>query len=569
MIIFKTIRYKNFLSTGNQFNEIALNKANATLITGKNGEGKSSILCALTFGLFGKPFRNISKPQLINSINQKNCLVEIEFETGESQYLVKRGMKPNIFEIYKDSILLNQEAASRDYQKVLENILKLTYKTFTQVVILGSATFVPFMQLPLAQRREVIEEILDIKIFSIMNNLLKEKSLIIKEQMFNVERDIEVQNIHIQNIKKVISVLESNKQDVIKTIQDQILSNNNQINEHQIMISKTENDIIKLKEKSDSSEIEKALSNLQVMELKVKTILHNVLSSQKFFENNLKCQTCEQDIPESHKNVVLNQINSKINEYQSKLESFDAIAKKLNDKMTNLHALNNNIQSLLQEQLSASNNINVLQSHNQQLLNKLNAAQSNNDNIDEEHVKLNDALELANSLKNKKFDLIESKMMQDIAGLLLKDTGIKTAIINEYLPVINLLVNKYLSAMDFFVNYNLDSSFQESIKSRGRDTFTYDSFSEGEKRRLDLAILFTWRQIAKMKNSINTNILFLDEVLDGSLDASGIDYFLSIMNQFGENTNVFVISHREVADKFDNIIRVQKKNQFSIISSET
>lgn len=570
MLVFKKIRYKNFLSTGNQFNEIELNKHSSTLITGKNGEGKSTILCALTFALFGKPFRNINKGQLVNSINGKNCLVEIEFEINGRQYEVKRGIKPNVFEIWCSGEMINQDAALKDYQKVLEQqILKLNYKTFTQVVILGSATFVPFMQLPSTQRREVIEDILDIKVFSIMNGILKEKMAGVKDELVHVESEISNHKVKIQSQKKLIEVLESNRQMVVSGIRSKIESNNQQINEAQDQIQQISDSIEKIKPKADSEQVSEAIATAGRVKVKLKTNVDTCEHTKEFFHNNTTCPTCSQEIAETHKKKVLKEIDDKIAEHQSKLNQVTQSLDKLNDKLATINEHANRLKDLSIEMSTYSNKITILTGQNKELLDELSTANNDTGNLTEEKSKMKQFASDAIELVQRKSELLDEKQLHDVASALLKDTGIKTAIIREYLPVINKLINKYLAAMDFFVKFELDESFQETIKSRARDAFTYDSFSEGEKRRLDLAILFTWRQIAKMKNSVNTNIMILDEILDGALDGAGIDYFLSIMNQFGEQTSVFVISHKvdQMIDRFDNVIRFEKKNDFSVITS--
>lgn len=568
MLTFKTIRYKNFLSTGNVANTIELDKHSSTLITGKNGEGKSTVLCALTFVLFGKPFRNVSKGQLINSINKKNCLVEVEFSVNGHEYVVKRGIKPNIFEIHCDGQLVNQDAALKDYQKVLEQqILKLNYKTFTQVVILGSATYVPFMQLPSAQRREVIEDILDIRVFSVMNQLLKEKAVSIKDQIAQVENSIANHKVKIQSQKKLIDTLESNRQSVIASLQQKIDTNNDSIATAQGEIDAINSTIDQLRSKSSTDEITEAVSMANKMKVKLSTNIDRCNHDVSFFEDNTQCPTCSQHIADDHKMRVLEEINTQIYQHQKKLDQVTASLEKLTKKLEAANALADQIRDASIAISVHTNTIKVLTDQNAELRGEMDTATTNIGNLTEEKSKMKQYAEDAIDLVGKKAELLDERQLHEVANLLLKDTGIKTAIIREYLPVMNKLINKYLAAMDFFVKFELDESFQEVIKSRARDIFTYDSFSEGEKRRIDLAILFTWRQIAKMKNSVNTNLLLLDEILDGALDSGGIDYFLSIMNQIGDQTNVFVISHRDVADKFDNVIRVEKKNDFSVISA--
>lgn len=570
MLTFKKISWSNFLSTGSVPNTIEFNKHNSTLITGRNGEGKSTVLCALTFVLFGKPFRNINKNQLINSINKKNCLVEIEFSVNGHEYKVRRGIKPNIFEIICDGELVNQDAALKDYQKVLEQqILKLNYKTFTQVVILGSATFVPFMQLPSTQRREVIEDILDIKVFSLMNVILKEKAAGIKEEIGRVESDILNHKTMIDSQRKLIEVLESNRQSVLASLQLKIDVNEEQMKDARGQIKSLQQQIDYLTPKADSDELSQAIATANRLKVKTTTKIDACNHTKQFFEENTTCPTCTQHIADEHKQSVLADIEGDIASHTASLNKLIAQAEILQGKIDDANRHADELRTHSIEMSTHANKISILTEQNAELMKEMTTATNDVADLQDEKTKMRAMANSALKLIDNKSDLLDTRQLHEVASALLKDTGIKTAIIREYLPVMNKLINKYLGAMDFFVKFELDESFQEQIKSRGRDAFTYDSFSEGEKRRLDLAILFTWRQIAKMKNSVNTNIMILDEILDGALDGAGIDYFLSIMNQFGENTNVFVISHKvdQMIDRFDHVIRVEKKNDFSIITN--
>ena len=567
MLRFTTIRWKNFLSTGSNFIEVPLDKHATTLITGSNGAGKSTILDALCFSLFGKPFRSVSKTQLLNSINQKQCVVEIEFHVNGRSYLVRRGMKPTLFEIVCDGQLINQDAALRDYQHVLEQqILKLNYKTFTQVVILGSATFVPFMQLNAAQRRDVIEDILDIKVFSLMNTILKEKVSTTKDEITKVESDISAHRVKIQAQKKLIDTMEKSRQDAVQYIQQKIDANNKQIAEHQAAIGELKTRLVELQDRQKKfDKVSDAVNKVQRMKVKISTDISSCDKDQDFFHNNETCPSCSQQITDQHKHEILSRIDEVKSKHQTAWDEACAVLDKLQSKVKQSESIADEIATKSIDMSSHVNSITMLNKTNDELVADKSVSGSQED-ILEEKQKMREYADDAIELVTLKSELLEKRRLHDIASMLLKDTGIKTAIIKEYLPVMNKLINKYLTAMDFYVKFELDESFQEVIKSRNRDVFTYDSFSEGEKRRLDLAILFTWRQIAKMKNSVNTNIMVLDEILDGALDAVGIDFFLSIMNQFGDHTNVFVISHREVADKFDTVIKVEKKNEFSVVT---
>ena len=570
MIVFKSISYQNFLSTGNVPNVIQLNRSVSTLIIGKNGEGKSTILDALTFALFGKPFRNINKPQLCNSINQKNCLVELEFDIGTTSYKVRRGIKPNLFEIFCDGKMMNQDAAVKDYQKILEQqILKLNYKTFTQVVILGSASFVPFMQLPQWQRREVIEDILDISVFSTMNQILKERMNETKELIQSIDNKIAISKSAAESQKKIINSLVSSKKEQVDSILAQITSNEDEIKKNTEKVAELLERIQSLtKECEDVNKLKKDVNELNKLRARLSTNKEKIEETLSFFEDNTVCPSCSQGIPHEHKENILKDIQSQCSSLDEKILTLEEANNKLQERQAKLDQLNGEILSLniLVNSTNATNM--TLNEQNKKLEKQIKEAKSDTSNIDAERKKLSEIADEAMKLLEKKKELNEQRIVEDVSYNLLKDTGIKTAIIREYLPVMNKLINNYLNAMDFYVHFELDESFNETIKSRYRDEFSYASFSEGEKMRIDLAILFTWRHIAKMKNSVNTNLLILDEIFDSSLDNSGTDYFLSIMNAFGEKSNVFVISHKgdQLFDKFHSVIKFEKKGNFSVIA---
>lgn len=566
MIIFKSVSWKNFLSTGNSPNKVELDGHSTTLIVGKNGEGKSTILDALTFSLFNKPFRDINKNQLVNSINQKNCVVEIEFNIGPIHYRVVRGIKPNIFEIYQNGTIINQDAAVKDYQKVLEQqILKLNYKTFTQVVILGSASFVPFMQLPVWQRREVIEDILDIKVFSTMNTILKEKIAENKEELSAVDTEIRIITEQAKAQKSLIDSLQHSKDQNVKVLRDKIETNITEINDKTQLVDLLNKDVetlnTQLYEKAEvDKNIDMCKSNMNKLSQKLTQVDEHI----EFFTSNETCPSCEQGIQHDHKDKIIQKISSDKKQITDNMDMLNSAYTKLSKDLQEKQDVLNQIQDKNISISTEINAMNMLIKSNNALEKEIGELSVQGDiDVEKDKIKLlaNDALQ-----KNEvKIDLMKEKQLQEIAGVLLKDTGIKTTIIREYLPAMNKLINMYLSAMDFFVKFELDESFNEKIKSRFRDEFTYASFSEGEKMRIDLAILFTWRQIAKMKNSVNTNLLLLDEIFDSSLDVAGTDYFLSVMDTLGENTNVFVISHKGdvLLDKFKNNIRFEKTNDFS------
>ncbi len=568
MIHFKYVRWKNFLSTGNNFTEIQLDRSSTTLIIGENGAGKSTILDALCFGLFGKPFRNINKPQLLNSVNASNCVVEVEFKVGGKDVKVVRGIKPNVFEIYINGKMYNQDANARDYQKYLEQqILKLNYRSFTQVVILGSSTFIPFMQLKARHRREVVEEILDIQIFSLMNMILKQKL-----------KTIEADHRELEYKESLTSEKLSLKERYIKDIQD---NRRKLIEEKTVLISGNEEEIFKKKRKvadlqDDIEGMHKKISNAaKVVEqfdklndlnsqLKTKHRSHKRLI--KFFEENEDCPTCQQHIDEVFKDTMISKENNKydkltvgIKELADKLEATKV-------KINVINEVNKNIQSNNVEIAKENSSIGELEKFNAALDTEIKQLQDGHvDKKDhEEVVNLREEFDTVSKEKNK---LREEKIYNEAVRTMLTDQGIKTKIIKQYLPIMNKLINTYLTSMEFYVNFTLDENFDETIKSRYRDDFTYASFSEGEKMRIDLALLFTWRAVAKMKNSANTNLLILDEIFDSSLDGTGTDEFLKILNTLGDE-NVFVISHKQdaLADKFRSTIRFEKIKNFSHIS---
>jgi DNA repair exonuclease SbcCD ATPase subunit len=571
MIVFKSVQWKNFLSTGNSPNKVLLNRSQTTLIIGKNGEGKSTILDALCFSLFGKPFRNINKGQLVNSINGKGCSVEVEFDINGKEYKIIRGIKPNVFEIWLDGEMINQDAASRDYQKILEQqILKLNYKTFTQVVILGSASFVPFMQLPTTQRREVIEDILDIRIFSTMNSLLKEKVQETKDAITTIENEISTAKTKVDAQTQLIKTITEAKTSAIESIVSKISANSNEILQAEGEIQSIVSEIDTLKASINDKEtvaedIDKAKSIRSKLLQKIETCEHNT----EFFSEHDVCPSCSQDIPEEYKEGIIKDLNSKLLDNNTKIGELETILTNLNEKLSQINKVVEQITDKNIELSTRNSTVTLLNKQIKELEAETQRVKSDTTNLDEEKGKLKDLAKEAIGKIGQKTQLQEQRNLEDVANILLKDTGIKTAIIREYLPIMNKLINKYLQAMDAYIHFELDEAFNESVKSRFRDDFTYASFSEGEKMRIDLSILFTWRQIAKMKNSVNTNLLLLDEIFDSSLDTAGTDYFLNLMNQFGDNTNIFVISHKgdQLFDKFRSVIKFEKRNDFSVIAT--
>jgi DNA repair exonuclease SbcCD ATPase subunit len=567
MINFNTIRWKNMLSTGNQFTEIKLDRSPSTLIVGENGGGKSTMLDALCFALFNKPFRNINKPQLINSINKKNLLVEIEFQTGRKSYKIVRGIRPNIFEIYADGELLNQDAAARDYQKYLEeSILKMNYKSFTQIVILGSASFTPFMQLPAFTRREIIEDILDIQIFTTMNSVLKDKLIEIKDKLQLADSRLEILKQKATLQKEYVDTLETNKEKRSDEIQSRIDDGERQI-ESLIKLTKdleVEKDSVEETQKS-LGDLATKQKKLESFKTKFSTQLRDLKKEVSFYEETDECPTCQQGIAHDHKETIVSSRQEKIEELSSGMDKLQEEFTKLEELIAENETLSEQISGLNAEIITHNNEIIVQQRLIQALNLELNDITTKTADIDGEKDKLKAFAKDVLAQNSEKANLNEEKHYMDAVSTLLKDTGIKTKIIRQYLPVINKLVNKYLTAMDFFVQFNLDEKFDETIKSRHRDDFSYASFSEGEKQRIDLALLFTWRTIAKMKNSVATNLLILDEVFDSSLDNNGTDYVMALLDTLGEETNTFVISHKgdQLFDKFRSLIKFEKKNNYS------
>jgi DNA repair exonuclease SbcCD ATPase subunit len=565
MITFKKLKYKNFLSTGDKETTINLNEDSATLIVGANGAGKSTMLDALSFALFGKPHRNINKPQLINSINNKQCLVEVEFDVGTFKYKIIRGMKPNIFEVYKNGKLLDQESHSRDYQKIIEqNILKLNHKSFHQVVVLGSSNFVPFMQLPSYQRRSVIEELLDIGVFTKMNNVLKEKSNQLRNKITQTDSDIailkeriDLQEKHISELKKIDSSQEKKRIAEVETLNEEIDS---LITSNASLQLEYDNDYTTAVASHASSA--KGKTKLEIKKNALKQEMDSVVTESQFYEKNDYCPTCSQDISEelkSEKRIGCKTTAKKLNTSYMRLKDHLVSAQSQIDalyaKVVHLNEVNSSIRQ-------NESKINILNSR----LSHLHKCGSVNDTKSAE-AKLKVDRKKSDNLFEIKTSQSSLNAYFDAIGELLRDTGIKTKVIRQYLPIMNKLINQYLQILDFFVLFNLDDAFNETIKSRHRDEFTYASFSEGEKQRIDLSLLFAWRQIAKMKNSANTNLLILDETFDSSMDADGVDNLLKILYTLGKETNVFIISHKQdlLEGKFPQKIEFEKVNNFSRI----
>ena len=572
MIVFKTIRWKNFLSTGNQFTEVSLTDTKSSLIVGANGAGKSTILDALTFALFGKPFRKINKPQLLNSINQSDCIVEVNFDIGRNKYTVIRGIKPNKFEIQQNGVTLDQDASAVDQQKHFEQtILKMNYKSFTQIVVLGSSTFVPFMRLPLAARREIIEDILDIQIFSTMNVSLKEKIKVINDELKDHEYKLSLVKEKIDMQKKfMLDIDKKNKEDIQdKENRKEILLTEALDYETEILNNDKEIDI-KTVAVSDTQTLKTTITKVSTLKEKLSTKRKSHAKEKKFFEENDACPTCGQSIEEHFKQEKITLLSDKLAEVEKGVSD-------LGQQLSDLQVKENTFILLIDE-------INELNLKNRQLNNEIKSLHKRIEELDNDIRKLRDSdvsqREQFSILKSLSEDgkriqetISETKEEKDClltAAQLLKDSGIKTRIIKKYLPTMNKLINDYLEKMEFSASFMLNENFEEVIKSRYRDEFSYESFSEGEKARIDIALLLTWRSVAKLKNSVDTNLLILDEIFDGSLDQNGNSDLGWILKTFDEKTNVFVISHRDnMVDKFDRCLRFEKHKNFSYVTEES
>jgi DNA repair exonuclease SbcCD ATPase subunit len=568
-ILFKELRYKNILSTGNSFTTIRLDEKTNTLVSGTNGAGKSTMLDAIVFALYGKPFRKINKPQLINSINQKELLVEIDFVIGQAQYMVRRGIRPNLFEMYKNGELINQDAAARDYQTYLEkNILRLNYKSFTQIVVLGSATYVPFMELPAHGRREVIEDLLDIQVFSTMNTLLKEHLIENKEKISenNYQKDltesrIESAEAHNASIRQI-------RQDEVDKIKEKMNEHISKIETEKAEIESTQEAIEELiKTITDKSSVKSKIDKARNLNQELNSNLRNYMKELAFYHDNDNCPTCKQGIAHEFKQEQIttkdqkvaelekgiDELNSKRIGYESRLEAISGIE----DEIAGL-----NLQ-ISEHRATIKISKNALVSYKTEL----DKAEEEVEAVDQ--TQLNSLREAMQSIETQQTDLFNHKEVLSVVSTMLKDGGIKSKIIRQYIPVMNKLINKYLSAFDLFVDFQLDENFNEVIKSRFRDAFSYSSFSEGEKLRITLSIMLSWRTVAKLRNSVSTNLLVLDETLDGAMDSVGVENLIETLQNLNAEDNIFVISHRgdQFGDKFEGHIKFEKVKNFSEIAA--
>lgn len=570
MILFRKIRWKNFLSTGNLFTEVILNDSRTTLVSGQNGHGKSTILDALAFSLFGKTFRNINLPQLPNSINQKDCLVELEFSASGAEYLVRRGLEPKILEIYKNGRIIEQSAKAKDYQRQFEEtILKMSFKAFCQVVILGSSNYVPFMRLPAADRRSIVESILDIDVFTSMNTVLKSKFSENRDQIRIMSHKIEIHQEKIRGQRELIQNIRSMSEDAIRKNKEEIISSQKKIDLLNEELEKLRSLVRERRESiADSDSISRRMSKFEEIERELRKQLRSILAKIDSYSTMTHCSSCSQEISEDHRRSLTQSKTKKSSEIESALDELERKKSSLIKRKQSIDEVREDIQSLHDKISELNSSVSATNSYINRLL-------ENNDSLsssDEDKIKrekeltslLNEEVEMVQSRN----DLNENEGLYNLASVLLKDSGIKKRIIAHYIPVINKVINSYLQQMNFFVLFELDEEFNEKIRSRHRDEFTYNSFSEGEKRKIDLALLFAWRKIAQIKNSVSTNLLILDEILDGSLDNSSTESFLDIISSLDKNTNLFVISHKPkevIQDRFEKQMTFVKKNNFSQI----
>ena len=567
MIEFKTIKWKNLLSTGNNFTEVNLNGHERTLIVGENGSGKSTILDALCFSLFSKPFRKINKSQLVNTVNCGDCKVELEFRIGKIEWKVVRGIKPNVFEIYKNGTLLDQSSATNDQQKWLEqNVLKMNYKSFTQIVVLGSSTFVPFMQLSAPGRRDVIEDILDIRIFSTMNLILKERIKVNKEEVFDVENAMSLLKDKVTVQKTLIEDLRKQSQSNVSHWNENIESLKQQIAkaEEEIELDMREVDSLTF-ELSEGEDPTERIQNLRDFKVKFNSKIKDLTKEIKFFKGNASCPTCHQDIKFDLRDSMVSTDEDKVSKLNEALDKISKEHKLLDKDLTERNEISTLIKESQIKIKQSLSDINWKTKKIKEIEKEIESIKTDDGSVDKEKDKLLKIIQQGREKEILRKEVINKREDLKMVSEFLKDGGVKSSIIRKYLPVMNDLINKYLQKLEFYVNFNLDDMFNETIKSRFRDEFSYASFSEGEKMRIDLALLFTWREIAKLKNSVNTNILILDEIFDSSLDTNGTQDFMKILYNITDGNNVFVISHKgeQIVDKFDNVIEFTKYKNFS------
>ena len=569
MIIFKKLSWKNFLSTGNYKTTLDLIRHGTTLVSGENGAGKSTMLDALTYSLFGKSFRGINIPQLVNSINDKDCVVEIEFSIGKDDYRIIRGQKPKIFEIYKNKKMVDQDSKAKDYQKTLEeNILKMSYKAFCQIVILGSSNYIPFMRLSASDRRAIVENLLDIDIFSSMNTVLKSKVSEVKEKIKDLDYQVDLMKNKIEAQEKFIRTVESKSDKTIEKYNTEIKESRQMIGDLDNEIDKLRSNITELMQQTtEKSSLTNSLQKIRNLNSQIVNKVKGLEDDISFYENNDTCPTCTQPIDENFKSSIVSSKSEKKKECESGLEEIKEQSNNLEKTIQGIDEVLSSIRKLEDDIKDKKSSQRSARSYMEKMQDEIELAQTERQSINEERSKLKDLALSGKDLVVERMESVSEKQYYDYASILLKDGGIKSKIIKHYLPIMNKLINKYLVSMDFFCQFNLDESFDETIKSRHRDEFTYQSFSEGERLRIDLSLLLAWREISRLRNSTNCNLLILDEVFDSSLDAVGTEEFLKLLNTFGNKSNIFVISHKSdsMTDKFQNHIVLEKKNNFSKI----
>ena len=569
MIHFSKVRYKNILSTGNSWTEVKLDEHKSTLIVGDNGAGKSTMLDAICFALYGKPFRKINKPQLINSINGKGLEVELEFNIGKKNYTIRRGVKPGIFEIWCNGELINQDAAARDYQAYLEeNILKLNYKSFGQVVVLGSSTFVPFMQLSAKHRREVIEDLLDIQIFTTMNTLLKDRVSENKHEITDIKYQIDMLETKIESAKSHNESIRELREGEVTKLKEKIREQVAYVEEQQELASNIQLTISdKIETIADKADMKAKLAEYNKLDHDLNSRIRNLRKEVHFYEDHDNCPTCKQGIEADFKDDTVNEHTQKITEIESGIEKLHAKITKVNERLEEISTVEDEMSSLNLKASEHLANVKLAMNTLKGIKAELTEAETQAEKIDGSQIR--DYEEQLGVHHSQQTELFKNKEILGVVSAMLKDGGIKTRIIKQYVPVMNKLINKYLAAMDFFVQFELDENFDETIKSRFRDVFSYASFSEGEKLRIDLALLFTWRAVSKLRNSVSTNLLIMDEIMDSSLDNAGTDEFLKIINELTADSNIFIISHKgdQLFEKFDNTLRFEKVKNFSRLAA--
>ena len=570
MINFRKVRYKNLLSSGNKFTEIQLDKSQTTLILGENGAGKSTLLDALCFGLYGKGFRNLKKDLLINSINGRDLLVEVEFDIGKKSYKVIRGAKPNKFELYMNDVLINQDATMKDYQEHLEkNVLKMSYRSFTQVAILGSANFTPFMQLRAVERRKLVEDLLDISIFTTMSDILKKKISDHKIEVNENNHEIEILEERINGLNNQLNALRENREKKIKDYESTVEETQNNIDKILGDVDEKTKDVVEKKSTiKDKDPQGDRLKQATELERQLQEARRKAIKDVEFYEENDDCPTCKQGLDEDHKRKHIAERKAKADEINDAITSIEKTITDVQSRLDEISKVQDEIDKVQREVGLLQTEVVSNQKFIKQIqgeISKLEKEQVGNNDVQEDIDTNEDALDI---LHKKKESLVSQKHYYDIAVTLLRDQGVRQKIIKQYVPIMNKLINKYLAQLEFYVGFELNESFEETIKSRFRDVFKYDNFSQGEKMRIDLSLLFTWRAVARMKNSVNTNLLILDEVFDSSLDTNGTDDFLKLLNTLTEKTNAFIISHKGdvLYDKFEDVIRFEKHKNFSRIA---